>query len=153
MELLYIWKSSKEMKEDKRNDSKLIYSITVKYIQTTTSRLRHQCWVCPSEFPYNRYCVRLWHMKNKGVCDNRTPQLQIQRLQTCEKSYETHQVGVWWRAMIIALHRFLEEVSYGERMRDSGNPCMCSFGKSTHQVKTCCVSFSAKIVTGSWIIK
>ena len=53
----------------------------------------------------------------------------------------------------IPLHRFSEEVSYGERMRDSGNPCMCSFGKSTHRVKTCCVSFSAKIVTRSWIIK
>ena len=53
----------------------------------------------------------------------------------------------------IPLHRFSEEVSYGEGKRDSGNPCMCSFGKSTYRVKTCCVSFSAKTVTGSWIIK
>ena len=55
----------------------------------------------------------------------------------------------------IPLHRFSEEVSYGKRMRDSGNPCicMCSFGKCTYRVKTCCVSFSVKTVTGSWIIK
>ena len=58
-----------------------------------------------------------------------------------------------YKCLLIPLHRFSDEVSYGECMRDSGNPCMCSFGKSTYRVKTCCVSFSAKTVTGSWIIK
>ena len=58
-----------------------------------------------------------------------------------------------YKCLLIPLHRFSDEVSYGECMRDSGNPCMCSFGKSTYRVKTCCVSFSVKAVTGSQIIK
>ena len=40
-------------------------------------------------------------IRKTRACDNRTPRLKIQRLQTCEKSHATHQVGVWWRAMII----------------------------------------------------
>ena len=36
------------------------------------------------------------------------------RLQTCEKSHATYQVGVWWHTMIIPFRsqRFLEQFSY-----------------------------------------
>ena len=46
------------------------------------------------------WSLRLRPMK-KRACNNCTPRHEIQRLQTCEKSHATHQVGVWWCAMII----------------------------------------------------
>ena len=49
---------------------------------------------------------RIWKTR---ACDNHTPCHEIQRLQTCEKSHATHQVDVYWRAVIISLehHSFL----------------------------------------------
>ena len=35
------------------------------------------------------------------ACDSRIPRHEIHMLQTCEKSHATHQVGMWWCAMII----------------------------------------------------
>ena len=40
----------------------------------------------------------IWKTK---ACDNRLLRHEIQGLLTCEKSLTNHQVGVWWRAMII----------------------------------------------------
>ena len=42
---------------------------------------------------------RIWKSR---TCDNRTSPHEIRRLQTCEKLHATHQVGVWWRAIIIS---------------------------------------------------
>ena len=40
----------------------------------------------------------IWKLR---VHNSRMPRHKIQRLQTCEKSHVTHEVGVWWHAMII----------------------------------------------------
>ena len=59
---------------------------------------------------------RLQHMKNKGVQQLHASS-QIQRLQMCEKSYATHQVGVSWCAMIILFRRTQLSFFYNEKCK------------------------------------
>ena len=48
-------------------------------------------------------------IRKTRVCDNRMPRHESQRLQTCERSHASHQVGVWWHAMNIFTAKEIRE--------------------------------------------